>query len=248
MCTIIFIPTDNGHVFTSLRDESPKRPRASAPEVNVLHAINYLSPKDTLASGTWVGVNSQRQVIVLLNGGFENHVRKNSYRKSRGLIVTELLQTSMPVVEWNLMDMEDIEPFTLIVWSEEHLFQLVWDGVKKHRIRIDETVPHIWSSSTLYNQEAKAKRSDYFQNWIAMHPPVSKLSVLNFFNSLDDKQNGFIIDRNETMKTLSYAFIESSDNTATMDYYDFLTFTHSSKSIDFVSDSRNCFLNNYNTN
>jgi uncharacterized protein with NRDE domain len=248
MCTVIYIPTDSGHVFTSLRDESPKRPQAFAPEVSGLNTINYLAPKDALANGTWVGVNSQRQIIILLNGGFENHARKKSYRKSRGLIVTELLQTSMPVVEWNLMNMEDIEPFTLVVWSEGHLFQLVWDGEKKHRIRMDENVPHIWSSSTLYNQEAKAKRHDYFQNWIAMHPPVSKLSILNFFNSFDDKENGFIINRNETMKTLSYSFIESSDNNATMDYYDFLTFTHSSKSIDFSDDSGNCFLNNYNTN
>ena len=248
MCTVIFIPKASNQVFASLRDESPNRPRAIAPDLYGLNAINYLSPKDALANGTWVGINSQRQVIILLNGGFENHKRKKTYLKSRGLIVTELLQAAMPVVEWNLMDMEEIEPFTLIVWSEGHLFQLVWDGEKKHRIRVDENVPHIWSSSTLYDQKAKAKRDDDFQNWIAMHPPVSKLSILNFFNSFEDKQNGFIIDRNDVMKTLSYSFIETNDNNATLDYYDFLTFTHNSKSIDFANDSSNCFLNNYNAN
>jgi uncharacterized protein with NRDE domain len=230
MCTVVFIPGDKEIYFGSLRDESPKRPRAIKPETSELNGLSYLSPKDTMAGGTWIGVNNPGNIIILLNGGFENHERKKKYRKSRGLIVTELLASELPVVEWSLIDMQDIEPFTLIVWSDNNLFQLVWDGMERYRILLDATQPYIWSSSTLYNAEAKAVRQESFQNWIAMNPPVSKLSLLSFFKSYNDAENGFIMNRSEITKTLSFSFIELSHNKeAVMSYYDFTAYTYSNE-------------------
>jgi uncharacterized protein with NRDE domain len=243
MCTVIFIHRDKEIYFGSLRDESPKRPRAAKPEISELNGVSFLSPQDAKAGGTWIGVSSTGNVIVLLNGGFENHQRKNYYRKSRGLIVSELLASEMPVVEWNLIDMEDIEPFTLIVWSDNNLFQLVWDGSQRHRIRLDETLPYIWSSSTLYNLEVKAKREELFQNWIAMNPPFSKLSLLNFFKSHSDAENGFIMNRMEITKTLSFSFIElRPNNDAVMSYYDFSNYSYSTATIELQSGLKDCII------
>lgn len=245
MCTVLFIPGKNGNYFASLRDENPKRPRAIAPDIQTTSPIHYLAPLDPLAGGTWIGVNEFRNCVILLNGAFENHQRKSAYPKSRGKIVSELLTSSLPVVEWNLMSLENIEPFTLVVWSDEKLFQLVWDGNKKHRSLLDSTVAHIWSSSTLYDTAAKAKRQDYFQNWMAMNPPISKLSVLHFFNSFEDKENGFLMERSEHMKTLSFSIIEINEaKHASFDYYDFLTYKHSVKTIEMNRDAQNCSVLN----
>ncbi|MBC7867615.1 MAG: NRDE family protein, partial [Gloeobacteraceae cyanobacterium ES-bin-316] len=147
MCTVVFIPGREKIYLGSLRDESPKRPRALVPEVYTAGSTSYVAPKDPMASGTWVGASDTGNAIVLLNGGFENHQRKSYYRKSRGLIVSELLASELPVVEWSLIDMQDIEPFTLIVWSDKNLFELVLDRKERHRTRLDVTQPHIWSSS-----------------------------------------------------------------------------------------------------
>jgi hypothetical protein len=233
MCTVVFIPGEKEVYFGSLRDESPKRPRAAKPEISEVNGISFLSPKDPMAGGTWIGVNNTGNVIILLNGAFENHQRKSYYRKSRGLIVSELLLSKVPVIEWNLIDMEDIEPFTLIVWSDNNLFQLVWDGRERYRIHLDETLPYIWSSATLYNMDAKAKREELFQNWIAMSPPVSKLSVLNFFKAYSDNENGFMMNRQEITKTLSFSFIELSlYRNAAMSYYDFSNYSYNTAKID----------------
>ena len=243
MCTVVFIPVDREVYFGSLRDESPKRPRALKPYVSQLNGLSYLSPKEAMAGGTWIGVNNMGNIIILLNGAFENHQRKSYYRKSRGLMVTELLASVVPVVEWNLVDMEDIEPFTLIVWSDNNLFQLVWDGRERHRIRLDETLPYIWSSSTLYNSDAKAKREELFQNWIAMNPPVSKLSLLNFFKTYSDEENGFMMNRKEVTKTLSFSFIELTEkNKAAMSYYDFSDYSYSTQKIELQSELKDCIL------
>jgi uncharacterized protein with NRDE domain len=243
MCTVVFIPGKDKIYIGSLRDESPNRARALAPAIITAGNTEYIAPKDPAASGTWVGVSNIGNTIVLLNGGFQKHLSKKYYRKSRGLIVSELLASELPVVEWNLIDLQDIEPFTIIVWSDNNLFELVWDGAERHRTRLDASNAYIWSSSTLYDAVAKAKREELFQNWIAMNPPISKLSLLNFFKAYNDTNNGFFINRNEQTKTLSFSFIELSPHTsAVMSYYDFSTFTYSSQTLPLQSSIADCIL------
>lgn len=249
MCTVVFIPHKNKQYFASLRDESPIRPRAIAPKLYKNAQANYLMPKDALACGTWVGINEFKNVIILLNGGFKNHKKKETYLKSRGAIVNELLLSVMPVIDWQLMDLSNIEPFTLVVWSDNNLFELVWNGFKKHRNMLDSSSSYIWSSSTLYSSESKNNREEWFKNWIAMMPQITKLSVFDFFKSSSDIENGFIINRNEKVKTLSYSFIElHNTNAASLDYFDLQSFKHSSKSIELVNNLNSCSLENFTVN
>lgn len=222
MCTVIFIPAANEIYLGSLRDESPKRQKATKPEIREANGISLLSPQDPMGGGSWVGVNNSGNIIVLLNGGFENHERKKNYRKSRGAIVSELLASELPVVEWSLLDLTGIEPFTLIVWSEHNLFQLVWDGIDRHRMLLDSEKSYIWSSSTLYNAGAASERKELFENWLANNPSFSNLSMLSFFSSYNDAENGFIINRKEITKTLSFSYIKMRHELdAEMSYYEF---------------------------
>ena len=240
MCTVVFIPRGDKYFFASLRDESPLRPMAAGPTIYKNGDAVILSPIDAKAGGTWLGVTASGSVIILLNGGFEKHVRQTNYRKSRGLIVTELLATNLPVVNWNLMDMHGVEPYTLVVWNEGNLFQLVWDGEHKHGALLKFNQPFIWSSSTLYDQQARTHRSELFQQWIAINTPVSSISVFNFFKSYTESENGFLMNRNEQTKTLSYTFIELQiDDSAEMQYHDFLSVTYHDKKIWFNNSIRN---------
>jgi len=225
MCTVVYMPRDNNVFFASLRDENPMRAKATEPIIEDTETIKFIAPRDSLAGGTWVGINEYNNVIILLNGGFENHTRKNNYRKSRGLIVLELLQTELPVIDWNLMDMTDIEPYTLIVWSDHNLFQLVWDGHQKHKNLLDATIPHIFSSATLYNNTIKEYRKQLFDNWVLTKPNISQINLLNFFKTFTDSNDGFIMNRSNTLSTLSYSFLEIQKNEkAIFNYHDFQTF------------------------
>lgn len=243
MCTVVFIPGENEHAFASLRDESPLRLKALTPDTYTTKNVAFVSTKDPLAGGTWIGANEFGNIIILLNGAFEKHEQHNNYIKSRGLIVNELLSSEMPVIDWNLMDLKQVEPFTLVVWSSEILFELVWDGNEKFRKKLDASVAHIWSSSTLYNQEAKKLRIEKFQNWIAMKPPINKLSILNFFNSYIENENGFIMNRMEKIKTLSYSYIEYKNyESTTFHYFDLQNYTHHQKSIAMKPFADSCEL------
>ena len=202
------MPKAGKYFFASLRDENPLRPRASIPDIYSTNDVSVLAPIDSMAGGTWIGIAETGNVIILLNGGFENHRHKNRYRKSRGLIVSELLATNVPEEYWDMMDMEDIEPYTLVVWSNGRLFQLVWDGINKHTIQLLTNQPYIWSSATLYGEEAKRNRELKFQNWLGKNLPVTAESLLDFFKTDPDCKNGFLINRGEEIKTLSYSFIK----------------------------------------
>ena len=239
MCTVVFLPSENGICIASLRDESPKRKNANVPAIIESNNISYLSPTDPVAGGTWIGVNQLGSIIVLLNGGFENHTKKKVYKKSRGVIVSELLAKEMPVKEWTAMDMDGIEPYTLIVFTESKLFELVWDGQHKHQTMQANDQPQMWSSATLYDESAKAMRNQLFENWIAANPPMTKLSLLNFFKSRDDKENGFIMNRKELVKTMSYSFIEmQQDALASFSYYDFSSQTYHTTKIGILKNER----------
>lgn len=231
MCTVAFLPYKNKFYFASLRDESPLRKQAIAPTIYNADGIDVVAPLDGLAGGTWVGANAFGNIVILLNGAFENHEREASYRLSRGLIVKALLQQEWPVPVWQSMDLQNIEPFTLVVWQQKKLYQLVWDGLQKHWQQLVNTKPHIWSSSTLCNTAAKHQRKVAFQQWWATEPPVSKQSMLSFFQSLHDEQNGFLIHRSPTMKTLSFTFLTQETSTTSCYYHDFLNATCSTKQL-----------------
>ncbi len=235
MCTVVFIPGTRQHYFASLRDEDAERPTAKAPDLYTEGGMRFLAPKDGLAGGTWLGINEIGNVIILLNGGFEKHAPGNDYRKSRGLIVPELLSSDIPVVHWQAMALQQIEPFTLVVWSNDSLFQLVWDGEQKNQLKLNTDIAYIWSSSTLYSSKSKAYRKKLFEQWMENIPAINRESLLSFFWEEADAENGFIINRNGKIKTLSYSFISiDRSDSACIHYYDFIHHTVSRKEITLV--------------
>ncbi len=182
MCTVTFVPLgDDNFVLTSNRDVGWKRAIASPPEVHIEQGVEITYPRDEEAGGTWIGSSYGNRLICLLNGGFENHVRKLPYRRSRGLIVTELLASKELEKSLEEVDLDNIEPFTLVTveWKDSlTLGQFVWDGSEKHRKNID-VGPAIWSSSTLFDSRMREQRQQWFEAW-KEKGDLSPESVLDF--------------------------------------------------------------------
>lgn len=168
MCTVTFIPLGGDEfVLTSNRDVSYRRPLASPPERHDENGVKLVYPKDGKAGGTWIGSSRENRLICLLNGGFENHIRQEVYRKSRGLIVTELLAAEDLTNALESINLEGIEPFTLVIveWAFElRLREFVWDGVGKHDRELP-LQPSIWSSSTLFDASMRETRQAWFESW-----------------------------------------------------------------------------------
>jgi hypothetical protein len=224
MCTVSFIYKGNqDFVLTSNRDESPLR-ATNLPSVYEVFGAKMIYPKDAIAGGTWIGMSEKKRVVCLLNGGFEIHERLPEYRHSRGIVVKDFLASDAilkTVISYNLTD---IEPFTIVIvdWNEGvQLYELVWDGTQKHFQKLPLVTPQIWSSSTLYTQEIKQLRRDWFADFQQKNT-LDADAILDFHKhaGIGDVTVDTMMDRG-IVKTISITQIEKKEEEVLMQYEDF---------------------------
>jgi len=205
MCTVSFVASNGKTIITSNRDEKVIRPSAIEPKNYLINNKNIIFPKDPKAGGTWFAVDESGTTLVLLNGAKEKHTVKSSYRKSRGLIVLDIISSLSPKDFWQEINLENIEPFTIILFQDEELFQLQWNGINKEILSLDTNKNHVWSSATLYSKDIRENRSNWFYTFLESNPEVSEQEMLHFHRYTEggNHENGLVINRNEELKTLS---------------------------------------------
>ncbi|MBC7523162.1 MAG: NRDE family protein [Flavobacterium sp.] len=225
MCTVSFVTANNQFIITSNRDEKVVRP-AIEPQKYLINNTNIIFPKDPKAGGTWYAVSENGTILVLLNGASEKHEVANHYRKSRGLIVLDLISSNLMVLEfWKTIVLDNIEPFTLVLFQDKKLYQLRWDGNYKEAINLDETKSYIWSSSTLYSKDIRENRASWFRVFLDTTSAITPTAMLNFhrYTEEDNFENGLVINRNQLMQTLSITQAVVDKEKVTLNYYDLQT-------------------------
>ena len=221
MCTVtIFYKGNNDFVLTSNRDEAPNR-KSIPPKVYDVNSIGMLFPKDELAGGTWIGASEKNRLICLLNGGFAKHHRKDNYQFSRGVIVKDLLASDDVVTKIENYNFTNVEPFTIVIadWNTNlQFFELVWDGETAHFIKLPLKTK-IWSSSTLYSDEMKKERHQWFDDFKADNELTSEM-VLKFHSTETENTDfGIVMDRG-FVKTTSITQVEKTNDVLSMNYFD----------------------------
>lgn len=221
MCTVTYIPTKEGYIITSNRDEKITREKALPPQEYLIDGKKIIFPKDPKAGGSWVAHNESK-IIVLLNGAQESHILKPNYRKSRGLIVLDLMTAENTIDYWKTIDLSYIEPFTIVLVENNELTQLQWNEVEKSTREFDAKQFHIWSSSTLYSKEVREKRKEWFQDFIKSKNAPTPEEILHFhqFTESENKEFGLQINRNDVLKTISITQCKVSNDTIKMEYLD----------------------------
>ena len=225
MCTVTFLPLeDNGFILTSNRDETPFR-KTIPPKSYLENGVEVTYPKDVVAGGTWIGTSSKDRVVCLLNGGFKNHKRNLPYGLSRGVIVKNVLTADDAEVYINRIGLNNIEPFTLILldWKVQlKAFELVWDGETKHFKKL-ENEPRIWSSSTLYTEDMKQQRQDWFKNWLKNNANFTAKNILGFHSNTELGEPEITIKmKRNLIETVSITSITKIQDDLKMKYIDLL--------------------------
>ena len=236
MCTVSFIKSQGKVIITSNRDEQTSRPSAIAPKNYIVGGKNVVYPKDQKAGGTWYAVDERGTVLVLLNGASEKHIIRSPYRKSRGLVVLELIASLSPKEFWNDIDLHNIEPFTMVLLLHDQLFQLQWDGSNKITQELDANEHHIWSSSTLYPKDVRTCRVNLFKSFLQQKKWIAEEDMYQFHRYTDDEnqENGFVINRNNELKTLSITQSVIQMDKVSIIHYDLLTQEKSTISFSIV--------------
>ncbi len=223
MCTVTVVATQKKIIITSNRDEQTIR-TAIEPKNYLINNKNIIFPKDPKAGGTWYAVSEKGSVLVLLNGASEKHELKLPYRRSRGLIVLDLISSDIVLETWDKIDLENIEPFTMVFFENNCLTQFRWNGEQKEKINLSHLKTHIWSSSTLYPKEVREKRANWFQEFLKNKHKISGKELYQFHKDTESKntQNGLVINRNNILKTLSITQTLIENNKVTVLHYDLL--------------------------
>jgi hypothetical protein len=225
MCTVSFVPVGKKILICSNRDEKSARGIAFAPAtISTSTGHQLLFPKDPDAGGTWIALKDNGDVAVLLNGGFENHVPQYPYRRSRGLIFRDIFESNNPLNIFTSIDLVGIEPFTLVLFVKGLLYVGRWDTRNRQLEQLNEQKPHIWSSVTLYDSVTRAKRANWFGDWLIKNPSPSIEELLSFhrFAGDGDQVNDLLMNRNNELFTVSITGIETGNGEFVMHYFDLL--------------------------
>lgn len=168
-------------------------------------SASVVFPQDAVAGGTWIAADSNGRVLCLLNGAFFGHERTPPYRKSRGLIVLELLEAADIASSFQEYDLEGVEPFTLIWAGPGVLWKFCWDGVRHVSQRLDRGSKHIWSSPTLYGVEARMRRERWLEDWFDTPGEYFREEILKFHLEAgkEDTHDGLVVHRAGSVQTVS---------------------------------------------
>ncbi len=235
MCTVTYIPRGNReYLLTSNRDENSQRSSETFSS-RQLNGQEILFPVDPVSGGSWIVVSDSARIGCILNGAFEKHHHDPPYARSRGLVLLDYIQSENIKNFVSQYQFEDIEPFTLIACEQMKLWEFRWDGAKSHLVPCDPGRTHIWSSSTLYDETAKNLRNEWFNEWLSQCPNPGIQDLFHFlrFGGTQDRQIGFVMNRQDRVQTLSITAINKMHAHADVHHHNLIQNQISQHRIDF---------------
>lgn len=232
MCTVSYIPPTkkSSFVLTSNRDEKEFRPTLP-PEIYPYGNCKLVFPKDEKAGGSWIAMNDKGNINCLLNGGFVAHQKQEYHTKSRGTILLDFTTSALSIHEYFAkIDLGNVEPFTIVALRQSNgtiqdFSEFIWDGNDKHFRQLDINSPYIWSSVTLYNQEHRKTRREWFEQFYKEHKSnITKEKIFDFHsgNHTNDTSINLIMQREGGLKTVSITQVSALGQTLQMNYSDLL--------------------------
>ncbi len=162
MCTLTFIPRDNGYYLAMNRDERISRGLAAPPARIELGETSAIFPRD-VEGGTWIAANDLGLGFALLNW---NDVISNGEKllktRSRGFVIQDVVHLrSLDQVQGrlNLLDLTGILPFRLVgvFPANKQLWEWRWDMSTLKADTHSWDLRH-WFSSSLSDKQVTLRR------------------------------------------------------------------------------------------
>ena len=222
MCTVSFIPVKDSFFITSNRDEKHSRKIAVSPAMVEYNGQKLFFPKDTDAGGTWIVMKENGDAAVLLNGAFICHKVEPPYRSSRGIILLDIFSTERPSLTFTKINLQCIEPFTLVLLENHSLYEFRWDGTEKYCKQLNAGRSYLWSSATLYDGFAVKKREQWFASFLNDHPTPTQQDILHFhlFTGDGNNKNDLLKTRDRMYTTVSITSILLTKDRGCIKYVD----------------------------
>lgn len=208
MCTMTWFTHDAGYELFFNRDERLSRKRAELPSLQHNEGVNYISPIDADAGGTWIAVNEHAITVCLLNHYQFQQISTYKNWISRGEIVRDFarfdnLESASDY--YMKMDLDDYRAFRMFMIQpngQNRLF--VWDG---HQARIETNVTTPKSSSSVDAKRVKAIRKGLFAD-LGLGESKDHQAFLDYHAShIPNRSKESVCMHREDAKTVSFSHI-----------------------------------------
>ena len=155
MCIISFYKENDQVILTHNRDESISRVASPQVEKRVWEGKTYFAPVDQEKQGTWIFYNEDYIACILNGGKTKPTTLKSTYRKSRGLILLDVMKYENVIEYARNEDFTDIAPFTMFIYDlkNKKTNLLFWDEKELEINYLSENNFVFRCSSTLYTSE-----------------------------------------------------------------------------------------------
>ncbi len=113
-------------------------------------------------------------------------------------------------------------PFTLIMIHNSRLWECRWDGQKKYHKLLDESIAHIWSSATLYDNGQQKLRQLWFKKWLTQNPSACLYKLFHFHKNTGEgnPEIDLVMNRADKLFTVSITGIAVNSSARLMQYID----------------------------
>lgn len=222
MCTLSFIPTDDGYLAGMNRDELLTRPVARPPETLKSATMRVTYPSEP-EGGTWIGSNSSGMLLALLNSNDCSHQAQLLKNQSRGDLIPQLIwESNLSAVEARLVQMElrGMLPFRLVGIFREELAIAVWhwNGTTTERIDLPWVQQH-WFSSSVSDASATKERGAACQEAARLHSTSNRHWLRALHASHIPAPGAFsICVHRDDAATVSYTEVSCQVNFMSMEY------------------------------
>ncbi len=193
MCTITYLPVNDGYILTQNRDESPLREEAIFPVQDEVSGQRIIYPQDPEGTGSWFVSTELGVTLCVMNGIFHPNKKPGQFRHSRGLIPLQFLEYANTHDFLNHYQFEGLEGFKLLACSEKGVDEIKWDevSVTHHRYAPSNL---IFQSDPLYDHSQKQFRSGLFDAFMRSHQVTD---ILDFHTKpqVDDPTVDILMDR-----------------------------------------------------
>ena len=117
-----------------------------------------------------------------------------------------------------------MEPFTFIVFEKETLSEIIWDEQEIHHTILDIEEKKIWASCTLYTKEIRNTRKNSFDTRFKSLENISFEDIIYFHrgSGKEDLENGFLINRDNRVRTLSITNLTRNIDKIQLNHYDLI--------------------------
>ena len=221
MCTMTWFLKEHGYELFFNRDEQTSRSRADLPEIQSRDGIQYISPTDADAGGTWIAVNEFGVSVCLLNHYEFEQIKTYKDWISRGEIVrnfTTIHSITSAISKFNKTELANYRAFRMFVIEpngQNVLF--IWDG---HQAKIQRNVSTPKSSSSVNAKHVKANRKQYFKD-LNLYESTETNDYLKFHRSHSPTMSEqSVCMHREDANTVSLSHIRVNSKTASFAYTD----------------------------